>query len=157
MAVFIGKKNQFGIWFPRFKAYCVAKGISEALEHNFSLPADPKAVPTVEADKKEHNKKITENAAASTALTLAFTTATLIDIVTSIETEVYPGGIAHQAMIRLFRKYRPQDNISNLEAETKLNKLQFNPSGHPEKFFHAALSSEEQVHVPRARDLRRRN
>ena len=83
--VFNGKKNQFGIWYPRFKAYCVAKGIHEALENSFALPADPKAVPTAEEAKKEHQDKISKNAAASAALTLAFTTATLMDIVTSTE------------------------------------------------------------------------
>ena len=133
--VFNGKKNQFGIWYPRFKAYCVAKGIYEALEDNFALPADPKAVPTAEEAKKEHTSNISKNAAASASLVLAFTTATLMDIVTSTETDEYPGGIANQAIKKLFRKYRPQDNISKVEAETELSKLQFNPSAHPEKFF----------------------
>ena len=133
--VFNGKKSQFGIWFPRFKAYCVAKDIHEALESTFALPADPKAVPTTEDAKKAHKSKISKNAAASAALTLAFTTATLMDIVTSTETDEYPGGIAHEAVKKLNRKYRPQDNISKVEAETELSKLQFNPSAHPEKFF----------------------
>ena len=82
MPVFNGKKNQFGIWYPRFKAYCVAKGINEALDDNFALPIDPDAVPLTDEAKKEHNAKIAKNAAASAALTLAFTTATLMDIVT---------------------------------------------------------------------------
>ena len=135
MPIFNGRKNQFGIWYPRFKAYCVAKGINEALEHNFALPSDPKAVPATEEAKKEHNSKIAKNAAASAAITLAFTTATLMDMVTLTKTEDYPGGKAHKAMKRLFHNYCPQDNISNVEAEKELSMLQFNPSAHPEKFF----------------------
>ena len=133
--IFNGKKNQFGIWYPRFKAYCVAKGIHEALEDNFVLPADPKAVSTTDPAKQEHKAKISKNAAASAALTLAFTTATLMDIVTSTETEEYPGGKAKEAIQKLFRKYRPQDNISKVEAKTELSRLQFSPGAHPEKFF----------------------
>ena len=52
--IFNGKKNQFGIWYPRFKAYCVAKGIYKAFEDNFALPVDPKALATAEEAKKEH-------------------------------------------------------------------------------------------------------
>ena len=85
--VFNGKKNQFGIWYPRFKAYCVAKGINEALDDNFTLPIDPDTVPSTDEAKKDHKAKIAKNAAASAALTLAFTTATLMDIVTSTETD----------------------------------------------------------------------
>ena len=85
--VFNGKKSQFGIWFPRFRAYCVSKDIHEALESTFALPADPKTVPTQEDAKKAHKLKIAQNAAASAALTLAFTTATLMDIITSTETD----------------------------------------------------------------------
>ena len=58
-----------------------------------------------------------------------------MNIVTSTETDGYPGGIAHEAVKKLFRKYRPQDNISKVEAETELSRLQFNPSAHQEKFF----------------------
>ena len=87
--IFNGKKGQFGIWWPRFKAYCVMKGIQDALSDNFVLPADPKNVPAGDDAKKEHNLKIGKNAACAAALTLAFTTPTLMEMITSSENEHY--------------------------------------------------------------------
>ena len=63
--VFNGKKNQFGIWWPRFKAYCVMKGIQEALQDGFALPADPGTYPAGDDAIKEHKYKVTANAACS--------------------------------------------------------------------------------------------
>ena len=76
--VFNGKKAQFGIWWPRFKAYCVMKGIEDALFENFALPADPKIIPSGDAAEKEHKLKVGKNPACAAALTLAFTTPTLM-------------------------------------------------------------------------------
>ena len=92
--IFNGKKNQFGIWWPRFKAYCVMKGIENSLEEGFALPADPAALPTNDVALKEHKYKVGSNAACSAALTLAFTTPTLLEMITSTETPAYKGGIA---------------------------------------------------------------
>ena len=80
--VFNGKKNQFGIWWPRFKAYCVMKGIQTALEKDYALPVDPTAFPTGDAALKKHKFLVGANAACSAALTLAFTTSTLMDMIT---------------------------------------------------------------------------
>ena len=54
VTVFNGKKIQFGIWWPRFKAYCVMKGIQEALQDGFALPANPTALLTTEDALKKH-------------------------------------------------------------------------------------------------------
>ena len=102
--VFNGKKSQFGIWWPRFKAYCVMKGIQEALQESFVLPPDPTNLPTNEDDLKKHKFKVEANAACSAALTLAFTTPTLLEMITSTETSAYKGGIAKDTVTKLFRK-----------------------------------------------------
>ena len=125
--VFNGKKSQFGIWWLRFKAYCVMKGIQEALQDGFNLPTDPEAVPagataTDEAIKK-HKFQVGANAACCAALTLAFTTPTLLEMIQSTETDKYKGGIAKDTVKKMFRKYRPNDIISNVEAETELSEL----------------------------------
>ena len=83
--VFDGKKSQFGIWWPRFKTYCVMKGISEVLQETFTLPIDPKIIPSGDDAKKEHQLKIGKNAACAAALTLEFTTPTLMEMITSTE------------------------------------------------------------------------
>lgn len=121
--IFSRKKTQFGIWYPRFKTYSVTKGISEALYSDFDLSSDPNAVPTVEADKKEHMSKLAKNTSAAVVLILAFITVPLLDIIISTKTTEYPGGITHLAIKKLFRKYPLQDNISNVEAESKLSRL----------------------------------
>ena len=133
--VFNGKKNQFGIWWPRFKAYCVMKGIQDTLFDDFVLPANPKTVPTDDVAAKEHNLKIGKNAACSAALTLAFTTPTLMEMMTSTETEEYQGGVSKETVKKLFRKYRPNDTISSVESETELRQLEFKDGEHPERFF----------------------
>ena len=56
--VFNGKKSQFGIWWPRFKAYCVMKGIQEALQDRFNLAANPTTLPTGNDAIKKHKFKI---------------------------------------------------------------------------------------------------
>ena len=78
--MFNGKNSQFGIWWPPFKAYCIVKEINEALAKNFMLPEDLKSVLTEESDAKAHKLKVAKNTASTTALILAFTTATLMDI-----------------------------------------------------------------------------
>ena len=133
--VFNGKKSQFGIWWPRFKAYCVMKGIQTALKDDFVLPADPTALPTGDEAIKKHKFQVGANASCSAALTLAFTTSTLMDMITSTETTEYAGGIAKDAVKKLFRKYRPDDTISNVEAEAELSGLKFKAGENPERFF----------------------
>ena len=93
--VFNGKKSQFGIWWPRFKAYCVMKGIQEALQDGFALPVDPTALPETDDELKKFKFKIGANAACSAALTLAFTTPTLLEMVTSTETTAYTVSYTH--------------------------------------------------------------
>ena len=132
---FNGKKSQFGIWWPRFKAYCVMKGISKALMDTFVLPADPKTEPTGDDAKLEHRMKIGKNAACAAALTLAFTIPTLMEMITSTETEEYKGGVAQETVRKLFQKYCPDDTISNVEAEAELGQLQFKDNEHPQRFF----------------------
>ena len=67
--VFNGKKSQFGIWWPRFKAYCVMKGIQEALQDGFALPVDPTALLATDDELKKFKFKIGANAACAAALT----------------------------------------------------------------------------------------
>ena len=133
--VFNGKKSQFGIWWPRFKAYCVMKGIQEALQDGFNLPIDPATLPTGDDAIKKHKFKVGANAACSTALTLDFTTPTLLERITSTETSAYKGGIAKDTVKKLFHKHRPNDIISSVEAESKLSELKFKDGENPERCF----------------------
>ena len=87
--VFNEKKSQFGIWWPRFKAYCVMKGIQEALQEGFALPANLATLLTGDDAIKEHKLKVVANAACCAALALAFTTPTLLENITSTETTAY--------------------------------------------------------------------
>ena len=78
------------------------KGIQEALQEWFNLPANPTALLTDEDALKEFKFKIGANAACSAALILAFTTPTLLEMVTSTETTEYKGGIAKETVKKLF-------------------------------------------------------
>ena len=133
--VFNGKKSQFGIWWPRFKAYCVMKGIQDALQEGFTLPADPNTLPTDADALKEHKLKFGTNAAYSATLTLAFTTSTLLEMITSTETDEYKGWITRDAVKKLFRKNRPNITISNVKAKAELELLQFKDGENPERIF----------------------
>ena len=111
------------------------KGIQDALQDGFVLPADPDTLPTGDEAIKKHKFQVGANAACSAALTLAFTTSTLLEMITSTETTAYKGGIAKDAVKKLFRKYRPNDTISNVEVEAELSNLQFKNGENPERFF----------------------
>ena len=117
---FNGKRSTFGIWWPRFRAYCTVKKIGRALYQTFVLPPDPSKKPTAEADIKEFDKLISDNDECVAGLTLAFTTTQLMELVVQSETEMYPQGIAKDIVQKLFRKYRPTDTISSVEAENAL-------------------------------------
>ena len=49
-----------------------------------------------------------------------FTIPTLMEMITSTESEQYTVGVAQEVVKKLFRKYRPDDTISNVEAEADL-------------------------------------
>ena len=83
------------------------KGIQEALQDGFDLPANPTALLTGEDAIKKHKFKVRANAAWSAALILAFTTPTLLEMITFTETSAYKGGIAKDTVKKLFRKYVP--------------------------------------------------
>ena len=97
--------------------------------------AEPTALSTDDDVLKKHKFKIGSNAACSAALTLAFTTPTLLEMITSTETTVYKGGIAKDTVKKLFCKCRPNDIISSVEAEAELSELKFKEGKNPERFF----------------------
>ena len=131
---FNGKKSMFGIWWPRFRAYCTVKKIGRALYQTFQLPPDPEKLPTKEEDKKKFERMIEDNDECVAGLTLAFTTNQLMEFVVQSETEEYPQGIAKDIVLKLFRKYRPTDTISSVEAENALIALKFKENSHPDQF-----------------------
>ena len=51
------------------------------------------------------------------------------------QTDQFLFGIAKQVVKLPFEEYRPEDNISEIEAETELQQLRFIEGQHPEKFF----------------------
>ena len=132
---FNGKKATFGIWWPRFRAYCTVKKIGRALYQSFALPPDPSKVPTTPEDKKDFLRVIQDNDECVAGLTLAFTTTQLMEFVVQSETQEYPQGIAKDIVTKLFRKYRPTDTISSVEAENALIALKFKESAHLDQFF----------------------
>ena len=87
---FNGKKATFGIWWPRFRAYCTVKKIVRALYQSFALPPDPSKVPSKEEEKKDFLKLIQDNDECVAGLTLAFTTTQLMEFVVQSETAEYP-------------------------------------------------------------------
>ena len=132
---FNGKKSTFGVWWPRFRAYCTVRKIGRALYQTFKLPVDPKSEPADEAKKKEFQKILQDNNECVAGLTLAFTTPQLMELVVQSETDDYPEGITKDIVQKLFRKYRPTDTISSVEAESALIALKFKESAHPDHFF----------------------
>ena len=55
---FNGKKATFGVWWPRFRAYCTVKKIGRALYQTFNLPVDPTKEPSDDKLKPEFRKLV---------------------------------------------------------------------------------------------------
>ena len=132
---FSGKIRDFTVWWMRFRAYTALKKYHNAMGQNFNLPADPLNLTGTDPEKKEQAKLVAMNTACLASLTLAFTTPDLMQLVTASQTDKYPFGIAKQVVKLLFEEYRPEDDISEVEAETELQQLRFVEGQHPEKFF----------------------
>ena len=66
-----------------------------------------------------------------------------MQIVTSLQNDMYPFGIAKQVVKLLFEEYCPEGDISEVEAETKLQLLRFIEGQHPKTLFNrlSALKS----------------
>ena len=83
---FNGKEVTFGVWLPQFRAYCTVKKIGRALYQTFNLPVGPTKEPTDDKLKPEFRKRVQDNSECVTGLTLAFTTAQLMEFVVQSET-----------------------------------------------------------------------
>ena len=132
---FDGKESNYDVWKTQFGAFCMIKNISEALESNFTLPADPANLSLDAADKKKEELDIEKNCACVSYLSMAFTTQPLIQLVVQSKTDKYPHGIAKEIMAAMTKKYCPDDTISLVEATKLMTNLSFNENENPAEYF----------------------
>ena len=117
---FSGRTKDFTVWWMRFRAYAALKKCHNAMSQNFNLPPDPNNLTGTDEQKEESERLVQINTACLASLTLAFTTPDLMQLVSASQTNEYPFGIAKQVVKLLFEEYRPEDDISEIEAETEL-------------------------------------
>ena len=117
---FSGERDDFQLWWVRFQAYGLVKGYRQALQPTpeGKLPADGRVeIDTSDSDGKEAKAAVERNNLAIAAMTMAFTTHSLINKVHKCQTTEYPGGLAHLLVKDLFKEHQPKDKISKVEAK----------------------------------------
>lgn len=128
---FDGNRTNFEVFWPKFQAYAKSKGFSSVIKRagpDPKLPAslyeaDGTTRRTLSADEKKAYEK---NSKAILALTNAFSTVTLLRVISkTIDTNGtdFEEGKAHEVVKAIMHKYRPDDTVGGLDALFELDAL----------------------------------
>ena len=114
---FGGKQEDFHVWWTRFMAYSAVYKFVQALKvgGEVNLPATEATVIdfTTETGKKQV-AALKRNEIAVANMTMAFTSEATIYIVYKAMTNDWPGGLVHQVVSALFKKYRHKATYQEL-------------------------------------------
>ena len=132
--IFDGMQKNFATFRIKMRAYGGMKGFQKALkpEKEVSLPAMEEE--EVEIDSEVY-KAHERNLAAMTYLTSAFTMEMNINMITKAQMDEWPNGLAYLVVKELLERYKPNDNISQVEAQLMLNKLKMKKNIDPSILF----------------------
>ena len=72
---------------------------------------------------------------AMAALTIAFTSESLMGMVYKAQDDLWPSGKAHLVMEALMEQYEPKDRISRVEMRTRLNNVKLSAGENPKAMF----------------------
>ena len=131
---FSGQAKDYEAWWMRFTAYAALVGFSGALTATrmANLPnTEEEDAGDTEAQKKArvmHNK-------ARYFLVLAMLKQSLLYLMPNTATDEWPGGLVHEFLKKLQKKFKPQDTVSVIELKTSLAKLKLKAGEDPAKLF----------------------
>jgi hypothetical protein len=111
--------NKFPAWWTRFEAFAVVHKFEKAIRVNgpdSDLPAsDSKAIDESTDDGKKKSAAKKRNAIAMAHLSMAFTKEATMRLIYKEKSQAWPGGLAHEVVKGLFKKYRPIDMMTLVE------------------------------------------
>jgi len=84
------------------------------------------------------------NAMAVADLTMAFTMEGIMSLVCKAMDPNWPGGLVHKVVEALFKKFKPQDTISQVELRQRLNKVSMKKTDDPSVTFEQTSAIENQ-------------
>lgn len=133
----IGKTKDAHIWLLCFMAFAVAAKIVKSVQSTGPHPDLPDSESEVLVagtdDKKIAAKE--ENQKAYSYLTMAFTSNKFIGLLMKARTTEWPNGLAWKVMEGFVKKFKPDDQVSGIEVQQKLDALRFKKKDDPEDFF----------------------
>lgn len=139
---FDGNRTNFEVFWPKFQAYAKSKGFSSVIKRDGPDPKLPASL--YEADgttrrnlSADEKKAYEKNSKAILALTNAFSTVTLLRVISkTIDNAIgYEEGKAHDVVKAIMQKYRPDDTVGGLDALCELDALKLDDDMDPSDLF----------------------
>ena len=152
LPVFSGKQDDFIMWLLKFTAIATMGAFAVSIAQNSdgsfgekSCPKDQKEVDDIIDDIA--NNPLTDTSSTQTCVKRAEDKEKLeawkrnskafASITLTMPNKLYriiagSGGLAHEAMRLLYRKYKPNDHMSHVEAERKYSASRLNDNGNPQ-------------------------
>jgi hypothetical protein len=127
LPTFDGMLDKFPVWWTRFEAFAVVHKYEKAIRVNgpdSDLPAsDSEAIDESTDDGKKKSVTKKRNAIAMANLSMAFTKEPMMQLIYKAKSQAWPGGLAHEVVKGLFKKYRPIDMMTLVELQQVLGKV----------------------------------
>ena len=138
--VFDGEQANFQSWWIRFQAYSRVKGFNSVLKEHAEMPEKEDDITNGTLDSTNDKDKVKiavgkRNIIAMAHLTMALGTESLFNKVTSVSSEKWPGGLAHEFISKLKEEYQPVDINATVEMKMKTNGIKMNKNDRPAKLF----------------------
>lgn len=139
LPTFDGTLDKFPVWWTRFEAFAVVHKFEKAIRVNgpdSDLPAsDSEAIDENTEDGKKKSAAKKRNAIAMAHLSMAFTKEATMRLIYKAKSQAWPGGLAHEVVKGLFKKYRPIDTMTLVELRQALGKVSMKQKDDPAVIF----------------------
>jgi len=139
---FSGRDEDFQLWWMRFCAYAAlmkfALAIGKRPEADMPAGGETELPTDTDEAKAARNRNLT----AMYNFTLAFTSESLLAMIFGAQTSNWPSGRACDVVVALFRRYKPDDQISRMEMKTQLSRAKLANKENPTNLFDAIRAIE---------------
>lgn len=131
---FDGDREKFNLWWTKFVAYAVMRQFGAAIQDKpeSDLPAKEEVGANETKANEEARKR---NSLAMCSFTMAFQTESLLTMVYKAQTNNWPSGLAYLVVKALFKKYRPDDLMAEVELEAMLSEVGMSGKTDPSVMF----------------------
>jgi hypothetical protein len=127
LPMFDGMLDKFPVWWTRFEAFAVVHNFEKAIRVNGPdsdlRASDSEAIDESTDDGKKKSATKKRNAIVMVHLLMAFTKEAMMRLFYKAKSQVWPGGLGHEVVKGLFKKYRPIDMMTPAELQQALGKV----------------------------------